>query len=192
MKSKASSSSLDLKSKEVQKSAKWPSNPSAVKQLKNQIEFEQIGELDIKLFPWPFMICRYLVTYMNSQTLNRIRSTTVVTVTNQSNRANRVGVYFYRGLVGTGGSPVGSCFYTIPPGATIDFATRRLPNEITTVNCVPTPELTYAEGRAIVCSQYAGIAVSSRVIYTEGDKDTQLLAISDSNIVDYGQGNEGD
>ena len=191
MKSKTNSS-LNLKGKAVQKTAKWPTNPAAVKQLKSQIELEQIGELDLKLFPWPFMLCRYLVTYMNSQTLSRIRSTTVVTVTNQSSRPNRVGVYFYKGLVGTGGSPVGSCFYTIPAGATIDFATRRLPNEITTVNCVPSPELTFDEGRAVVCSQYSSIAVSSRVIYTEGKGDTQLLAISDSNIVDYGAGNEGD
>jgi hypothetical protein len=34
--------------------------------------------------------------------------------------------------------------------------------------------------------------VSARPYYTSGENDEQLLAISDSNVVVFGQGNRGD
>lgn len=170
----------------IPESAKFPTDPPSRELLENQIKIGELGDLSGILFPFK---PRYLVTYMNSQTAGRIRSATVVSVTNQARTVNTVTVSFYKGL---GSSPVGTCTYRIPPGYTIDFCTRRLPNEITTCNCVPKSELTFDEGRAIVSSSYAQIGVSARVIYTQGKDDDELLAISDSKVVVFGKGNIGD
>jgi hypothetical protein len=64
--------------------------------------------------------------------------------------------------------------------------------EITTCNCVCQPELIFDEGRAIVSAMFPEIGVSSRVYYTTGNDDSQLLAITDSKIVVFGDGNKGD
>jgi hypothetical protein len=49
-----------------------------------------------------------------------------------------------------------------------------------------------AEGRAIVSSTLPEIGLSARVYYTAGDKDEELLAITDSKVVVFGRGNSGD
>ena len=36
------------------------------------------------------------------------------------------------------------------------------------------------------------VVLSARLYYTSGDSDEQLLAISDSKVVVFGQGNHGD
>jgi hypothetical protein len=128
---------------------------------------------------------------MNSQTGGRIRSATVVSVTNQSNLINRVFVSYFKGFTDNT-SPVGVCAFAIPPDFTVDFSSRNLPTEITTCNCICNPELVFDEGRAIVSSMWPEIGVSSRVYYTSGDGDNQILAITDSNIVAFGKGNHGD
>ena len=170
-----------MKLKKLQKTAKWPEEVKPLKALQTQIELGEIGELDLEAI-LPAARSRYVVTYMNSQTRRRIRSSTVVSITNQSRFTNRVAVFFYRGLSSFFS---GSCYYSIPPGYTVDIATRQIPGEITTVNCVSNPELDYHEGRALVNSVYPQIAVSSRVIYTEGTKD-------DSKVVEVREGNIGD
>jgi hypothetical protein len=175
--------------KKMQKSAKWPQDAKAEKKLRNLVELEQFGELE--LFPLPFMLPRFLVTYMNSQARSAIRSSTIVSITNRSEKPNRVAVYFYYGF-SDDAAPAGRAFFTIPPDYTIDIASRDVPNSITTVNAISSPELTYHEGRAIVFSQNDQIGVSARVVYTEGSKDEKLLAISDSKIVNYYKGNQGD
>jgi hypothetical protein len=178
-----------MKNKKMEKSAKWPQDAKAEKRLRSLIELEELGELE--LFPFPFMLPRFLVTYMNSQARSAIRSSTIVSITNRSEKTNRVAVYFYYGF-SDDAAPVGQAFFTIPPDYTIDIASRDVPNSITTTNAVSSPELTFHEGRAVVFSQHAQIGVSSRVVYTEGDKDSKLLAISDSNVVNYYKGNQGD
>jgi hypothetical protein len=80
----------------------------------------------------------------------------------------------------------------IPPDFQVDFGSRNLPSEPTVVNAVPSPELTFDKGRAIVSSWLPEIGVSARLYYTSGDSDEQLLAISDSKVVVFGQGNHGD
>ncbi len=165
--------------------ANFPQDPQAVKQLEREIELGNLGEITIL----PMMVPRYLVTYMNSQTRDRIRSATVVSVTNQSNQTNRVVVSYYWGL---GTIVAGSSAFSIPSGWTIDFCTRNLPGEITTCNSVSKPELTFNEGRAIVSSTLPEIAVSARVYYTSGKEDNELLAITDSKVVVFGKGNNGD
>lgn len=134
---------------------------------------------------------RYLVTYMSSQTGGRIRSATVVSVTNQSDRDNRVTVSYYKGF-SDDTSPVGQTTFSIPPDFTVDFASRNLPGELTVTNSVPNPELVFDEGRAIVSSSHPEIGVSARVYYTRDDADLDLLAITDSNVVRIGEGNVGD
>jgi hypothetical protein len=166
----------------------WPKDPEAVKRLERHIEFGNIGELAPSPLP---TVPRYLVTYMNSQTRGRIRSATVVSVTNQSDKINRVFVSYFKGFTDNT-NPVCVCAYAIPPDFTVDFCSRNLPGEITTCNCVCAPELTFDEGRAIVSSMWPEIGVSSRVYYTTGDDDTELLAITDSKIVAFGRGNHGD
>jgi hypothetical protein len=39
---------------------------------------------------------------------------------------------------------------------------------------------------------YPEVGVSSRVYYTSGDDDSQLLSITDSKVVVFGKGNIGD
>jgi hypothetical protein len=149
-------------------------------------EFEELKDL-IALPSVP----RYLVTYMNSQTAGRIRSATIVTVTNQSPRPNLVTVSYFKGFTDNT-SPVGSSTFLIPPDFTVDFGSRNLPGELTVVNSVPNPELTFDEGRAIVSSRRPEIGVSARVYYTSGDRDEDLLSITDSGVVVFGTGNHGD
>lgn len=163
----------------------------AMARLRRVVELGDLEDLTgIQIFP-P-MTPRYLVTYMNSQTANgAMRSATVVTVTNQSTLTNTVSVAFFRGFTDDS-SPVGTATFAIPPQFTVDFASRQLPGELTVTNAVPTPELTFHEGRAIVSSRWPDIGVSARVYYTAGDRDERLHAITDSKIVVYGDGNAGD
>ena len=128
---------------------------------------------------------------MRSQTGVPIRSATVVSVTNQSPRPNLVTVSWFLGF-SDNSSPVGTATMIIPPDFQVDFGSRNLPGDLTVVNAIPSPELTFDEGRAIVSSRLPQIGVSARLYYTSGDRDEQLLAISDSNVVIFGQGNHGD
>jgi hypothetical protein len=134
---------------------------------------------------------RYLVTFMKSVTAFRIRSATVVTVTNQASPPNLVSVSYFLGFTDNT-SPVGVTSFVIPPDFTVDFATRNLPDALTATNSVPNPELTFDEGRAIVSSRLPQIGVSSRIYYTAGDGEEELLAITDSKVVRFGQANKGD
>jgi hypothetical protein len=166
-----------------------PTDPRALSRLKQHIQLGELEQIeDLVALP---AVPRYLVTYMNSQTGGRIRSATVVSVTNQSERPCLVTVSYFKGF-SNNTSPVGSSSFVIPPDYTVDFASRSLPGEITVTNSVPNPELTFDEGRAIVSSRCKEIGVSARVVYTAGDSDEQLLSITDSKIVRFGQGNKGD
>lgn len=177
-----------MKTELNRKAPNWPKDPQALKRLERHIELGELGEVRLaSLPPTP----RYLVTYMNSQTGGRIRSATVVTVTNQSNLINRVFVSYFKGFTDNS-TPVGVTAFAIPPDFTVDFSSRNLPTEITTCNSICNPELVFDEGRAIVSSMWPEIGVSSRVYYTSGDKDEQILAITDSKIVVFGKGNQGD
>ena len=89
-------------------------------------------------------------------------------------------------------SPVGATAFAIPPDFTVDFSSRNLPSELTVCNSVCSPELVFDEGRAIVSSMFPEIGVSSRVYYTAGERDKDLLSITDSKVVAFGKGNRGD
>ena len=173
----------------TRKAPNVPTDPRALKQLERHIELGEIEELEpvAGLPSHP----RYLVTYMNSQTGGRVRSATVVTVTNQSEKPNLVTVSYFKGF-SNNTSPVGSTSFLIPPDFTVDFSSRDLPGELTTCNSICNPELVFDEGRAIVSSKRPEIGVSSRVYYTRGDDDLDLLSITDSKVVRFGQGNKGD
>jgi hypothetical protein len=170
------------------KSAKFPTDPRGQKRLKQLIELGEFDELPLAGLP---NTPRYLVTYMNSQTAGRVRSATVVSVTNQSDRMNRVFVSFFKGFTDDS-MPVGVAAFAVPPQYTVDFSSRNLPGELTTCNAISKPELVFDEGRAIVSSMWPEIGVSSRVYYTSGERDESLLSITDSNIVVYGRHNQGD
>jgi hypothetical protein len=168
--------------------ANLPKDPAALKLLEHYVELGQVGAVEAVGIPAE---PRYLVTYMNSQTGGAIRSATVVSITNQSRVTNRVFVSFFKGFQDNS-APIGVAAFSIPPDFTVDFSSRNLPGEITVVNAVPSPELVFDEGRAIVSSTQQEIGVSARVIYTSGDKDNQLLAITDSKVVLFGKYNFGD
>ncbi len=165
----------------------WPTDPQVLKRLERHIEFGELGELDLVALPG---VPRYLVTYMQS-VLGRIRSSTVVSVTNQSGLLNPVFVSYFKGL-SDNSSPVCVSAYAIPPDYTVEFCSRSLPIELTTCNSVCDPELTFDEGRVIVGSLWPEIGVSSRVYYTSGERDEELLAITDSKVVVFREGNRGD
>ena len=166
----------------------WPVEPRALRHLQQQIEIGDLGPLPpIGLPGAP----RYLVTYMNSQTGGRVRSATVVTVTNQSPRACRVAVSYFKGF-SNNSSPVCTTSFGIPSDFTVDFCSRNLPGALTVCNSICSPDLTFDEGRAIVSSSCPEIGVSSRVYYTSGNNDEEVNAITDSKIVRFGGGNRGD
>lgn len=168
--------------------ANVPKDPAALRLLEHYVELGEVGAVEAAGLPSE---PRYLVTYMNSQTGGAIRSATVVSITNQSRVTNRVVVTFFKGFQNNS-APIGVASFSIPPDFTVDFSSRNLPGEITVVNAIPSPELTFDEGRAIVSSTQQEIGVSARVIYTSGDKDNQLLAITDSKVVLFGKYNFGD
>lgn len=170
-----------------EKSPKVPTDERSLGRLRQHI---QLGDLDdLTLVPFLPLVPRYLVTYINSQTGVTNRSATVVTVTNQSGASTEVSVAWFRGFSTI---PSGTSTMVIPAGFTVDFGSRSLPGDLTVVNSVPNPELTFDEGRAVVSSRNARIGVSARVYYTTGDDDSRLSAITDSKVVVYGAGNTGD
>lgn len=178
------------KAKDLTKKAPHvPTDPRALRRLERHIELGELEEVSA-LAGLP-SVARYLVTYMSSQTGGSVRSATVVSVTNQSDKTNLVSVSYFKGF-SDNTSPVGVTSFSIPPDFTVDFSSRNIPGELTTVNSVCNPELTFDEGRAIVSSRRPEIGVSSRVYYTAGDRDRELLAITDSKVVRFGQGNKGD
>ena len=166
-----------------------PTDANARKELQRHMELGELRDLAdiIKFHGTP----RYVVTYMNSQKGGTIQSATIVTVTNQSPRPNVVTVRWFTGFT-SNNAPVGTTVMSIPPDFTVDFASRNIPSELTAVNSVCNPELVFDEGRAIVGSRQPEIAVSSRVYYTAGRTDAELLAITDSKVVRFDQGNAGD
>jgi hypothetical protein len=183
MADKASANELTKEAPDV------PTDPRALRLLERYIELGELEEISA-LAGLPH-VPRYLVTYMNSQTGGPIRSATVVSVTNQSDKTNLVSVSYFKGFFNNT-APVGVTSFSIPPDLTVDFGSRNLPGELTVVNSVCNPELVFDEGRAIVSSRRPEIGVSSRVYYTSGDRDLELLAITDSKVVRFGQGNKGD
>ena len=94
-------------------------------------------------------------------------------------------------------APVCTTTAMIGPGVAHDFCSRDLLNNITTCNSICDPELTFAEGKAIVSSTASAacshIGVDSRVYYTTGETtDTGVAAVSNPKIVRVGRGNRGD
>src|SRR5262245_57159362 len=113
----------------LEQAANVPTDPRALGRLRRRVEVGELEELGAVALPG---VARYLVTYMNSQTAGRVRSCTVVTVTNQSIRPNVVTVSWFKGFTDNS-SPVGVSSFLIPPDFTVDFGTRDLPSELTVV-----------------------------------------------------------
>jgi hypothetical protein len=168
--------------------ADFPKDPRALRLIEQELQIGNLGPIPPIIIP---ARPRYLVTYMNSQTGGRTRSATVVTVTNQSSSSCRVAVSYFLGF-SSNANPVCSTSFAITPDFTIDFCSRNLPGEVTVCNSICAPELTLDEGRAIVSSTCKEIGVSSRVYYTSGNNDEQITGVTDSKIVRFGQGNNGD
>ena len=138
---------------------------------------------------------RYIVTYMNSQTVSGFRSATVVSVTNSSPVTCSVSADWFAGF-----SNAISCTTTISlaPGLTADLCSRPVPGGVTVCNATCAPALNFIEGRARVASTAnaagtcASIAVEARVYYLLGTTtDTGVAAVSNPNIVRIGEGNDG-
>jgi hypothetical protein len=168
--------------------ANVPTGERGLRRLERLVEAGELEDLGAAALP---SAPRYLVTYMNSQTAGRVRSGTVVSITNQAPRPNAVTVSWFLGF-SDNSTPEGVSTFLIPPDFTVDFGSRTLPPELTVVNAVPAPELLQAEGRAVVSARLPEIGVSARVYYTSGDGDEQLLAITDSKVVRFGGPNLGD
>ena len=168
--------------------ADFPKDPRALRLIEQELQIGNLGPIPPIFIPAK---PRYLVTYMNSQTGGRSRSATVVTVTNQSSSSCRVAVSYFKGF-NSNANPACSTSFAITPDFTVDFCSRNLPGDVTVCNSICAPELTSDEGRAIVSSTCKEIGVSSRVYYTSGTGDEQISGITDSKIVQFGQGNNGD
>jgi hypothetical protein len=166
----------------------FPKDPRALRFIEQELQTGNLGPLPPIFIP---ATPRYLVTYMNSQTGGRSRSATVVTVTNQSTFSCRVAVSYFKGF-SSNATPVCSTSFAISPDFTVDFCSRNLPGDVTVCNSICAPELTFDEGRAIVSATCKEIGVSSRIYYASDASDEQITGITDSKVVQFGQGNNGD
>jgi hypothetical protein len=143
---------------------------------------------------------RFLVTHVRSRTGTGLDSATAVTVVNQSSQACSVQVAWLR----ANQPDVPLCTlgpFNVSPGFARTFCSRRLPaGTITECNSAcgqppnADPALQVNSGKAIVSSS-AGfdcslIAVEARVYYTTPN-DASILAISNSKILFFGEGNLG-
>lgn len=135
------------------------------------------------------LVARYLVTFIKSRTTDPLRTSTVVSVTNQTSRTCDVSVDWFQGF-----NPTLACTttFSLDAGFQTDFCSRQIPEPLTTCNATCAPDLTFHEGKAVVSTNCRHIGVSARVYYTTGAIDDAVSAISDSKIVDFGQGNVGD
>jgi hypothetical protein len=139
---------------------------------------------------------RYLVTYVISST-SGTRSATVVTVVSQSSVSCDVQVEWFQAgstfsrLVCTGKG-------TVVPGGVLHFCSRSLETGVSGgCNDFCDPEQTgFFTGKAIVSSserfECSLLGIEARVLYTTGVDDNQIMAISNSKIVFFDEGNLGD
>jgi hypothetical protein len=136
-------------------------------------------------------IPRYVATYMASQTGSAQRTSTVVSITNNSSSTCATAVDW---KVGFGGV---SCTTNLilAAGQTGEHCSRSI-NSGLVCNATCSPELTAIEGNAIIGSTRgtacAAIAVYARTFYTTGTSDQTLSAVADADIVRVGAGNNGD
>jgi hypothetical protein len=170
--------------KAVTRSPDFPDDLKEAKALQKELAAAKAYH-DFVMGPIP----RYLVTYMESVTAWTNRSATVVTVTNQSSQPCKIRVAWYRGFVN---APYCTTEMNLAAHMTSDFCSRDLPQALTTCNSTCSPELMFHEGRAIVASTCKEIGVSARVYYTTGRDDSTLTAITDSKVVRWSEGNNGD
>jgi hypothetical protein len=131
----------------------------------------------------------YLVTFMSSEKTDFSvpSSATVVSVTNLTSGVCDVSVEWFKGFAPE--NPVCVLNSALGAGVTTDFCSRFLPISVTA--CDPVCALVLDQGKAIVGSS-CRIGVSARVYYTAAEDDTDVLAITDSNIVRVDVGNRGD
>jgi len=140
------------------------------------------------------LVSRYVATYMSSQTAfeSSPRSLTAVSITNNSSSTCDTSVDWKIGFEGIACTTT----LTLGPGETGEHCSRDIRFAITSCNATCSPELTFAEGNAIIGSTKSrsceAIAVSARTYYTTGTSDETLNAITDAKIVRVGAGNHGD
>src|SRR5205809_1084081 len=104
-----------------------PTEERTLRRLEQHVELGNLQDLEAVALPAK---PRYLVTYMNSQTGGKVRSSTIVSITNQSSRPNVITVSWFKGFVDNT-SPSGSSTVVLPPDFTADFGSRDLPRELT-------------------------------------------------------------
>jgi hypothetical protein len=130
---------------------------------------------------------------MNSQTTAAARSSTVISITNQSAGATCATSVDWR--IGFGGV---ACTTTLVlgPGQTGEHCSRPLPGAIAVCNATCAPALTNSEGSAIIGSQNITgcnfIAVDGRIYHTTGTADGAVAAITNPHVVRITTGNAGD
>jgi len=137
-------------------------------------------------------LARYRVTYTSSQTTAANRTSTVVSITNQSGVRCVTSVDWRIGFAGLACTTV----LTLGAGQTGEHCTRGLPVQVSACNATCVAALVNYEGSAIVGSRnIAGcqnIAVSARTYHTTGSTDSAVAAATDAKVVRFGVGNAGD
>ena len=143
---------------------------------------------------------RYLVTHVNSletPSTGAPRIATVVTVVNQSSVSCDVQVeWFSAGAASS--SLVCTGQGTVVPGGVLQFCSRNLPSGVSGGGCndfCDPGQTGFFFGKAIVSSSERSecslLGIEARVLFT-GVNDNQILAISNSKVVFFGEGNLGD
>jgi hypothetical protein len=155
----------------------------------------QIGPLSN---PPAGQIDRYIGTYMKSRKkelldiFGRNSATVVTVINNQSSVPCSLAVQWFQ--ASEYAPACTTIIENVEPGRAVDFCSREIPDGITTCNSVCKPALNHIEGKVRISStnstQCAKIAVEARVLYFD-EKDSELVAISNSNIVKKNAGNSG-
>jgi len=137
---------------------------------------------------------RYTLPYFMSENQDAgSRSTTVISVMNQSNKACSVGVQFQKGF-----STTDSCdiTYTIQPGHSALFCSRLINDPVAPCSayCSGSNDLTYDTGHAFISTNSAcsNIAVNANLIFTGDTADNWVTGISPLAVVKYNKPNSGD
>ena len=130
---------------------------------------------------------RSIVRYLKSQTSHRVRTASVVTVTNEASRPNAVTVTWLDACH-SGRQARASSSFVIPPGFAVTFGSRPLPCTVASVESLSHRDVHFDDGQAVISARLPQIAVEAKLYWTSGEHDENVLAIADREPAPFGSG----
>lgn len=128
---------------------------------------------------------RSIVRYLKSQTAHRVRTVSVVTVTNEASRPNAITVTWLDACH-SGRQARASSSFVIPPGFAVTFGSRPVPCAVASVESAPHRSVHFDDGQAVISARLPQIAVQARLYWTSGEHDENLLAVAEREPAPFG------